>query len=64
MTKILFIYQMKLVLVSLFGRFMAVLVCGRFGLWLCLWPFWMYAAITASATSAGFWLGGQCLLAA
>ena len=31
MTKILFIYQMKLVLVSLFGRFMAVLVCGRFG---------------------------------
>jgi len=35
----------NVVLVSLCGRFVAVLVCGRFGLLLCLWPFWMYAAL-------------------
>ena len=39
MTKRLFICYVNVVLVSLCGRFVAVLVCGRFG----LWPFWMYA---------------------
>ena len=33
MTKRLFICYVNVVLVSLCGRFVAVLVCGRFGLW-------------------------------
>jgi len=51
MTKRLFICYVNVVLVSLCGRFVAVLVCGRFGLWLCLWPFWMYAPSSTAFSS-------------
>ena len=48
MTTRLFICYVNVVLVSLCGRFVAVLVCGRSG----LWPFWMYAGHFAQSTRA------------
>ena len=41
MTKRLFICYVNVVLASLCGHFVAVLVCGRFG----LWPFWFEAIL-------------------
>ena len=43
MTKRLFICYVNVVLVSLCGRFVAVLVCGRIG-W---WSFWFVAVSVA-----------------